>query len=143
MMTLHAGGWVFYFEKDKKLNPKKVGKWMYFFNDLAFAQQICKKAIIENIVKSAKHSDRLNENGTGVVCFYLEIDDVETHKKVLQFMLDNHLIPKTKSGKLKNISFKLDEQTGNGEYKEKFKAKLKLENFIDLETEKWIKKDNS
>ena len=74
---------------------------------------------------------------------YLEIDDVETHKKVLQFMLDNHLIPKTKSGKLKNISFKLDEQTGNGEYKEKFKAKLKLENFIDLETEKWIKKDNS
>ncbi|MER1897663.1 hypothetical protein KJJ87_03585, partial [Proteus mirabilis] len=62
----------------------------------------------------------------------LNIDDIEGHKKVIKFFLDNKLIPINKSGKFKNISFKLDMQTMNREYGDKFEGKLSLEHFIDL-----------
>lgn len=57
----------------------------------------------KRIVLEAKHSDAEE----GVACFYLECDDTETHKKVIQFFLDNDIIQKAKSRKLYNISFKL------------------------------------
>ena len=37
-----------------------------------------------------------------------------------------------------HISFKTDEQTLNGEYGNEFKATLKLHQFIDLKSGKWI-----
>ena len=67
----------------------------------------------------------------------MNIDDIEGHRKILQFFLDNDLIRKTTKGKLYNIAFKLDEQTKRGEYGEDFVAELKLDSFIDLETGKW------
>ncbi len=48
---------------------------------------------------------------TGVICFYLNGDDMDNHRSVIQFVLDHALIQKTKAGKLYNISFKFDDQT--------------------------------
>ena len=58
---------------------------MYFFNDKTFAASICQKAVEGGVVQEAKHSNAER----GVACFYIEYDDVQAHKRVLQFMLEN------------------------------------------------------
>lgn len=75
---------------------------------------------------------------TGVICFYLNGDDTENHKRVIQFMMSNGLIRKTKTGRYYNISFKYNEQTRAGEYGDDFEGKIKLDQFIDLNTGEWI-----
>ena len=134
-MRIHTNlFWVFYLQDEEvRLDSDKCGKWMYFFNDKTFAASICQKAVESGVVQEAKHS---NAEG-GVACFYIEYDDVKAHKRVLQFMLENNLIQKTKAGKLFNISFKLDDQTRAGEYGADFKAEIKLADFIDLYTGEW------
>ncbi len=137
---LRFGGWFWYLSDEKKvLDPDKCGKWMYFFNDQKFAQDICQKAIDEKVCCECKCSDlELIDEPTGVVCFYLNGDDIENHIKVIKFMLDNDLIKKTKSGRLYNMSFKFDNQTRAGEYGADYEGKIKLEEFIDLHTGEFI-----
>ena len=74
----------------------------------------------------------------GVICFYLNSDDIENHHRVIQFMIDNQLIQKTRKGKFYNISFKFDDQTRAKKYGKDFIGVIKLEHFIDLNTGKWI-----
>lgn len=134
MRKVQLGGWVFYLSPDHaEIDRDKCGKWMYYFGDKEKAERVCEKAINEGVVKECKHSDK----ETGVACFYLNGDDVEGHKKVIQFFIDNDLIRRTKTGKLYNISFKFDKQTNNGEYGKDFEGIIKLEEFIDLNTRKW------
>ena len=54
-------------------------------------------------------------------------------------MIDNQLIRKTKKGRYYNMSFKFDDQTRAGEYGDNFEGKIKLEDFIDLDTGEWIR----
>lgn len=136
MKTLNLGGYIFYISDNwTNHNTNKIGKWMYFFNNKDFISKIYKKAIEENIVDTCKHT---NDND-GVACFYIEYDNLNAHRKVINFFLENNLIPKTKNGRYYDISFKTDEQTLNGEYGNDFKAKMKLHQFIDLKNGKWIK----
>lgn len=136
MKTLNLGGYIFYISDNlTNHNTEKIGKWMYFFNNKDFISKICKKAIEENIVDTCKHT---NDND-GVACFYIEFDNLDENRKVINFFLENNLIPKTKNGRYYDISFKTDEQTLNGEYGNDFKAKMKLHQFIDLKNGKWIK----
>ena len=140
-MTLEVGPWIFYFSDGQPdWNPDKVGKWMYFFNDIVFAEEICRKATGSGVVLEAKHSRMLDPiKKTGLACFYCQGDDEQAHRRIIQFFLDNSLIPKTKAGRYYNISFKYDSQTDDGEYGEKFHSDLKLEQFIDLESGEWLK----
>lgn len=133
---LRVGGWCFYLSgKEKLLDEHKCGKWMHFFTDQEFAMKICQKAIDEGACYECKCTDmELTGENTGVICFYLNGDDIENHKRVLKFMIDNNLIQRTKTGKLYNISFKYDDQTRNGEYESDFVAKLKLDQFVNLVT---------
>ena len=128
-------GWVWYFGNElPEFDTHKCGKWMYFFDDRDFIEKICDEAIKQEAIKLCKHSDEEN----GVTCFYLEDDDIEAHKKILKFFLDNKLIKKTKTGRLYNIGFKYDDQTEAGEYGDNFKALIKLDKFVDLNTGKFI-----
>ncbi len=134
MKIVKHDNWVFYIsDEGTDFDEHKCGKWMYFFSDKEYAAKVCREAVEKNIVAESKHSDEQ----TGTSCFYLNIDDIEGHKKVIQFFLDNNLIRKTGKGKLYNISFKLDDQTRNSEYGNDFVAELKLDMFIDLETGEW------
>ena len=135
------GGWYFYCSsEEKRLEKNKCGKWMYFFEDQLFAQEICKKAITQHVCYECKCTDMEVQNKpTGVICFYLNGDDIENYKRVIQFMIENNLIRKTKTGKYYNNSFKFDDQTRAGEYGADFEGKIKLDEFIDLKTGKWIK----
>ena len=129
MRKLHAERWTYYLDDEDNLSFAKCGKWMYFPNDLAFAEKICRQAVEEKIVSQAKHSD----DGQ-CCCFYLNGDDIPGHKRVIEYFLNNNLISKTKAGRYRNISFKFDMQTRAGEYGKDFSAKIKLSDFLDLET---------
>ena len=129
-MKIHSNSaYTYYIGEGKSLTTDKCGKWMHFSNDLLFAEKICRQAVEKNIVEQAKHSN------DGKACFfYLNIDDIAGHKRVIEFFLENQLIPKTKAGKFFNIPFKLDVQTRAGEYGENFSPKLTLADVLDLET---------
>lgn len=131
--------WIYYIDQEQvnELDENKVGKWMYFFKDSDFADEVCKKAVETGVVAEAKHSNASD----GVCCFYLNCDDIAAHKRCIQFFQEHELIRRTKSGRLYNISFKLDAQTRDGEYGNEFKGTLKLADFIDLNTGAWIRKD--
>ncbi len=134
-------GWFWFLTgAEKLLVHEKCGKWMYFFDDQEFAKEICQKAIDEDVCLECKCTD-MESTGqpTGVVCFYLNGDDIENHKRVIQFMMANNLIRKTNTGKYYNNSFKFDDQTSAGEYGADFEGKIKLDQFIDLQTGEWIK----
>ena len=47
---------------------------------------------------------------TGVIYFYLNGDDIENHKRVIQFMMDNDLIRKNKTDRYYSDCFKFDDQ---------------------------------
>ena len=128
--------WVYYIgENANTLDKHKCGKWMYFFDDKKFVSKICKEAVARNIVVISKHSNA----ETGVACFYLNGDDLAGHKKVIGFFFEKNLKKLTKAGRFYNIPFKYDDQTRAMEYGFDFKAKLKLEDFINLETGEWIR----
>ncbi len=127
--------WVVYFDPDKKqCDKEKAGKWILQFYNSEFGDKICQKAVDEGIVAQAKHSNA----ESGVCCFYVEYDDNAAHKRCIKFFLDNDLIRKTKTGRLYNISYKLDEQTRNNEYGADFKAEIKLADFLDPVTREWL-----
>lgn len=121
-------------DTDPHFDETKVGKWMYFFGDRQFVEKICREAIEQNIVEECKHSNA----DDGVSCFYLNDDDLEGHRRVIEFFIKNDLIRKTKKGKLYNISFKHDTQTLAGEYGDDYHSDIKLEEFVNLETGEWI-----
>ncbi len=129
-------GWVYYYSSETQLSPLKCGKWMYFFNDIAFVEQICSKAVEEQVVPECKHSD----GNEGVACFYINVDDYDAHRRVITFFIENRLIRKTKSSKYYNIPFKLDSETHSGMYHAfgNFETEIKLNRFINLETGQWI-----
>ncbi len=134
MKKLIQFGWVYYLADEINLDENKTGKWMYFFDNIDFVSKLCESAVKNNIVVEAKHSDK----SEGVACFYLNYDDIEVHKKTIQYFLENDLIKMTKTGKLYNIAFKLDSQTKAGEYGDDFESDIKLCRFIDLNTREWL-----
>lgn len=138
--SIRRNGWFWYLsEQENFLEKDKCGKWMYFFDNQEFAQQICERAIEENICYACKCTDmETRQSQTGVICFYLNGDDIENHKRIIRFMIDNNLIQKTKTGRFYNISFKFDDQTRAGEYGANFKGQIKLDEFINLQTGKFI-----
>lgn len=133
--------WIFFTNDNSKyLDTFKMGKWMVYFSESSreYVTEICKKAVSENIVPEAK----VAVDGD-VACFYLNIDEIEYHRKCIGFMLENNLIRKTKTGRYYNVSFKKDIQTFRGEYGNHFIPQLKLEDFINLDTGEWIFTDHT
>ena len=137
MKVLDSYGWRFFIGDDSEFEEEKVGKWMYFFKGQGgreFTEERCRAVVEQGIVWEAKCTNSVE----GVACFYLNIDDIERHKKILQYFIDHDMIQRTKTGKLHNISFKLDNQTMAGEYGNTFKAELRLDRLMDLYTGKWL-----
>ena len=140
MEKIKIGSWfIFLSGEEDKLDRDRCGNWMYFFDNQEYAKDICKKAIEEKVCYECKCTD-MEEAGTptGVLCFYLNGDDIDNHKRVISFMIKNDLIKKTNTWRYYNNSFKFDNQTRAGEYGADFEGKIKLEKFIDLNTGEWL-----
>ena len=128
--------WIFFTNENcKYLDTLKIGKWMVYFSEVSreYIMEMCRNAVSNNIVPEAKVAI-----SGDIACFYLNIDEIEYHRKCINFMLENNLIRKTKAGRYYNISFKRDMQTIRGEYGNNFIPQLKLENFINLDNGEWI-----
>lgn len=135
MRVQMSSSWISFLGADfEYLDDTKCGKWMYFFSDNEFVGNLCEDVIRTDVVSACKHSNA----ESGVACFYLNYDDVEGHKKILLYFLEHNLIQRTKTGKLYNISFKLNNQTRAGEYGAEFKSDITLSKFVDLNTGKWL-----
>ena len=137
--------WMFYLDVDREMElTNNCGKWMCFFGsseeEISFAKEMCEKSILTGSAIESKHTNEqiVSLCGSGVCCFYCNGDDVNAHKKIISFFLENGMIRKTKAGKLFNISFKYDSQTHNDEYGEEFESKIKLKDFLNLETGEWL-----
>ncbi|QHX36566.1 hypothetical protein [Spiroplasma sp. BIUS-1] len=132
--------WVYYETKKMQKLEKNVGKWIIGYNlkDSEWAISLCTKVIENEIISSVKHTNPNVENfyNSGVICFYLELEDKEGHRRLLDFLIKNKAISINKNGLYKNIAFKQDEQTSKNEYGEDFKASLNLKDFVDLNTGK-------
>lgn len=131
--------WDFYTNNAMHYVPNECGKWMVFFEfkDMPAIAKHCESIVLESICGTTKLSNVPNDKNTGVACFYLNISDKEAHKKLIKYMIDNDLIPRTKKGRLYNIGFKLDDQTRSGQYGTDFKPTLKLAEIVDLDTEQF------
>ena len=134
--------WVFFRrhpeEGEQPLIEELTGKWMHFFTDPASDDKLCRTAIAEKIVLSCKRSNHFK----GVTCFYLNINDYDSHKKLLLFMKAHHLF-QTHHGVLPNASFKLDAQTLLNQYGGEYQRLLTLSDFFDLHTQEWIATEES
>lgn len=129
-------GWLYFInENDNEYMQKygdSVGKWMWFFNNLEQASYHCSLAVANDVVTQSKCTYPTIANG--VCCLYCGLFDFDRHIKILQFLLNNNLIRKTKNGRLYNISFKSDFETRKKRYGKAFIPSLKLSYFIDLDT---------
>lgn len=135
MESIIFGRWKTYFSvADFFKKHNNAGKWMLFPGNVEYADKLCEAAVGCGIVSEAKY----DTSGGSPVCFYLDADDTDGHRRVINFFLENNLIPKTKSGRLYNISFKTDKQTHNGEYGENFHSDITLDKFVNLETGEWL-----
>lgn len=130
--------WCYYMHKNhKQLSLQSCGKWMYFYeNDRALAERLCSNAVKQGVVTESKHTN--SDVGSGVCCFYLDGNDLEAHRKCITYFMDNNMIRRTKAGKLYNISFKFDSQTGLKEYGASFSAVIKLSDFVNLTTGEFL-----
>lgn len=125
-----------------KDNPNKMGKWIIFSkpngNNLKEFLKLRLEAVMEDVADDMKIGEPTAKYNHYVYVFYCNYDDIERHKKIIKFMMKNNLIQKTKTGRYYNISYKLEDQTQRREYGDNFIPILKLENFIDLYTGKFI-----
>lgn len=147
IVRVQSYSWIWFINKERihDIDPVQCGKWMFFFSPFktALMDDIVGTAVLDGVVVEAKYSnpETLIAAGSkhGVCCFYLNGNDNESHKRVLSYMLENGLIRKTKTGKLYNISFKFDSETYAGKYKGSgFSGKIKLADFVDLESGEFI-----
>ena len=125
-----------------KNNENKYGKWVVASkpngNNYNEFLKMRLEVFLEDIADDVKIGEPTPKYNHYVHVFYCNYDDNEKHKKIIKFMMKKNLIAKTKTGRYYNISYKLEDQTQRGEYGDKFVPILKLENFIDLNTGKFI-----
>lgn len=142
VVAIDNGFWHFVLNTDevKDLDIETCGKWMAYFDDFDFAEDICREAVESGAAAECKCTSRfmLATRGSGVICFYVNGDDTQGHRKILSFMIEHDLIRRTKSGRLYNIGFKFDFQTRAGEYGEAFVPKMTLSNFVNPETGEFL-----
>ena len=149
MTIISNEAWLYFLADDYQSleqDSAEIGKWMFFFNinDISLIEEICARAIDEEVVKECKCSNpdgmgtKDFDTSQGVACFYCDYHDEIAHRRILKYFIDNNLIRKTKTGKLYNISFKLDEQTENGEYGRRFVGAIKLSQFVDLSSGQFL-----
>ena len=141
MKKERLGAWFWFMADERKpLKKDQGGKWIFNFtgHDQEFAISICEKAIKEGVCQECKCADLENTTGNPIFCFYVNGDDIEGHKRLISFALKNDLVRRKASGALYNESFKFNSQTQALEYGAGFTAKIRLADFIDLNTGEWI-----
>ena len=145
MEITESDPWVYFTrppeDGEQPLDEHLTGKWMHFYHNPRFEDVLCREAIREKIVLSCKYAKHFTAP-QGVTCFYININDYASHKKLLLFMMKHHLF-QTRAGTLQNSPFKMDVQTKLSQYGSGFKRLLTLGDFFDLHSQQWIATEES
>lgn len=126
--------WEYIFNPQHEDIDKVKGKWVLFGNVHAcngHLMKSLKSAMNEGIAPAVKWPNP-EWKTSGPVCLY--VNDPMKSIELLQHMKRWNALPKVKSGALKDVVWKSDQQTYNGEYGDKFVASCKLSDLINLET---------
>ena len=125
----HGGG-AFFSSKSNQLidGEGDWGTWVGICKRID-AHSICVKAIYHDVVSAASHTERYDSVHLNVSVLLDCKNNVESHKRVLLFLIENDLIPKTKNGLLHNVHFKRYNQS-----KQNYTPKIALSDFVDLKT---------
>lgn len=140
------GDWLFYSSTKEFNKGPYYGEWLVFFSQDSYdyVKEKCHEAVDVGLVKWAKHSTpaSLMRNHNGLFALKLEDTDVTfvgdkpvstKHQQVLQWLIKNGFIRKTKSGKYTNIRFKLDSE-GKGVHASSDWKGFTLSDFLDVTT---------
>lgn len=92
-----------------------LGKWMsrFTFENQELAEQMCERAVSEGICSEAKYTILDKAGQAGVMCFFAPCNSDSQIKTVLNWMIENDLVRRTKAGNLFNIRFVLGTITIN------------------------------
>lgn len=135
------GQWIMYYSDEYFHTNDFSGEWLIFFSSSNFdyVSKKCRESVELGLVKRAKHSDinSVINSKSGVACFKFDnpngIVNRQSHINLLLFLLNNKLIPITKSGKLTNIRFKVLSD-GKGNHKGVNWNGFTLSDFVDLQS---------
>ncbi len=124
--------WVRYTTDDtwKLSHIKDCGKWTVFYNNKDTAKQLIEKALQTNITTHAKHT----KGNQGVICFYASATNLQQHRVVINFLIENQLLRITNDLTYADSSFKFNGQSWSKQYGNQFKDLIRLSHFINLET---------
>lgn len=138
--------WIVYAnESAPKIAPGRGGKWICFFErDEEEAANETAQAAVETGVVSEALVPRDCETGkydSIACCLHIDAADLQAHRRVIQFMLENSLIKKSRTGSYYNNSFKFDKAGGRGG-NDYHTPTIKLADFIDLRTGEFLVDEN-
>ena len=122
--------WITY--RDPEFYPTTsdaYGKWVCIFSDRSRIARICQDAVAEHIVPESKYTDA----DAGQCYFYLNGTDLAAQEKVLRYLILNGVIPETVYGRLDNIPFELEKNTGRAS-----SVPFCLDHFMNLYTGEFI-----
>mgnify|MGYP001742377701 FL=1 len=94
-------------------------------------------AISDGALESGR-VDTSYQRDTTVCLLHCLSTDRNMMKRVLRYMIDTNKVQKTKSGRLYNISYKFNAQSQASLTGDKFVALIKLEDYVDLHTGKFL-----
>lgn len=117
-------------DKRPVFDSGKTGAWMYTYTSVGKADQVCRAAIENGIVQQCMHPDC----PVGTAVFLVDYDDYDTHRRILQFFIDNKLIPTDKAEGYLDIPFYIIVPSESIESGMNFTAFLRLSDFVDIRT---------
>ena len=138
--------WVVYAnESVPKIAPGRSGKWICFFErgEEETANETAQVAVETGVVSEAlvPKDCEASKYDSIACCLRIDAADLQAHKRVIRFMLENNLIKKSKTGSYYNNSFKFDKTKGHGK-DEYYTPTIKLADFIDLRTGEFLVDEN-
>lgn len=110
-----------------------------------YAQNEFTEELVQYLVDAIEHGtldsgrvDTSYQRESTVCLLHCNSKDHEAMRTLLKYMIETNKVPKTKAGKLYNISYKFNAQSQAGLTGDKFVALIKLEDFVDLHTGEFL-----
>lgn len=129
MKTTVSDKWVYYTADNfKSFLGNSFGKWMFYFDNPDYAEQICTVAVRDGVTKRAKHANA----SQGIGGFYTTADNYTEHRTIIAYMLRNNLIRRAANGKYFDIAFKYELADDEASTPTLPRTSLRLSDFIDL-----------
>ena len=135
----YSPAWTHYFDKDKEyvFKEDQCGSWQYNFNasknQLNRVKKLCEEAVLNGVAVEVKftNEDAMFLKGKGKCCFYCNGDDMDAHKKILAFFIDNNMVMKDNFGNIRNMAFCYD---STAQKRPKGSVPVQMGDFFNLKT---------